>query len=156
MTNDVSPQILLAFLNDAWNRAKDAANTFRAQLVTDQIAALQFVKQGSLATVAKNSTSQAYKGYGAASLTQVQIVELIINLLSLYDQLVSRITCEFQQSADFDYTVPAGFDFDAPVFDALTKLFTAQSSGVAQMLPDITRLRLPPSLILNPLEPVTW
>ena len=155
MTNDVSPQILVAFLYYAWNRAANAANAFRDQLVADQCTALQLIKQGSLASVGKNSTSQAYKTYGAASLTQVQVVEIIGNLLGLYDQVQSKITCEFTKSADFDYAVPANFDFDGPVFDALTKLFTAQSSGTAQMLPDISRLRLPPPLIFNP-EPTTW
>lgn len=155
MTNDISPQILLAFLNDAWNRAGDAANTLRDTLIADQTAALRLVKQGSLASVGKNSTSQAYKAYGPGSLTQVQVVEIVGNLQGLYDQVQSKITCEFTTSADFDYAVPVGFDFDGPVYAALTKLFIAQSSGAAQLLPDISRLRLPPSLILSP-EPTTW
>lgn len=150
MTNDVSPQILLAFLNDAWNRAGAAANTFREQLIADQVAALQLIKQGSLATVAKNSTSQAYKAYGAGSITQVQIVEIIGDLLGLYDQVKSQLTGEFQASADFDNAVPDGFDFDPPVFDVLTKILLAQSSGAGQMLPDISRLRLPRCVGFNP------
>lgn len=155
MTNDVSPQLCLAFLNDAWNRAGAGANTLRETLLADQSAALAFVKGGSIASVSKNSASQAYRGYGAGSLTQVQIVEVIGNLLGLYDQLQSKITCEFTASADFDYIVPAGFDFDAPVYTLLTQVFNAQSSGVAQLLPDISRLRLPPNTILNP-EVTTW
>lgn len=146
---------MLAFLNDAWNRAGDAANTFYNTLLSDQTAALQFVKGGSLASVSKNTASQAYRGYGAGSLTQVQIVEIIGNLLGLYDQVKSKITCEFQASADFDNAVPAGFDFDPPVYDALKKVFTAQSSGAAQLLPDLTSLRLPPCTILTP-SPTTW
>jgi hypothetical protein len=141
---------MLAFLNDAWQRAADQANTFRETLLSDQSASLAFVKQGSIASVGKNSANQSYKNYGPGSLTHVQIVEVIGNLLGLYDQLKSKITCEFEASADFDYAVPDGFDFDPPIYDLLTKVFNAQSSGAASMLPDITRLRLPPNTILNP------
>lgn len=150
MTNDVSPQLLLAFLNDAWTRAADGANKFREQLISDQTGALQLIKTGSVASVGKNSTNQSYAFYGAGVLTHVQIVETIGNLLALYDQVKLKITCAFQANADFDYTVPADFDFDQSVYDALTQLFTAQSTGVAQMLPDITRLRLPACGPLNP------
>jgi len=146
---------MLAFLNDAWNRASDAANSFRLTLLADQSAALQFVKSGSLASVGKNSANQTYKNYGPGSITQVQSLEILGNILGLYDQVKSKITCEFQASADFDYTVPAGFDFDPPVYEALTKVFTAQSSGAAQLLPDISGLRLPPNTILNP-SLTTW
>ena len=146
---------MLAFVNDAWNRSTDAANSFRQTLLADQSAALALVKQGSLASVGKNSANQTYKGYGAGSLTQVQIVEIIGNILGLYDQLQSKITREFTCSADFDNAVPPGFDFDPPVYAILTQLFYAESAGSAQLLPDISRLRLPPSTILNPAV-TTW
>lgn len=143
MTNDVSPQMLLAFLNDAWQRATDGANTLREQLVTDQVAALALVKQGSIASVGKNSASQSYKGYGPGSLTQVQIVEAIGNLLAFYDQVKSKIKAEFIASADFDFTEPANFDYDAPCYDILTRNFTQQSAGSSPSLPDIRDLRVP-------------
>lgn len=143
MTNDTSPQLLLGFLNDAWTRASEEANTLRAQLVADQVAALALVKQGSIASVGKNSASQSYTGYGPGKLTQVQIVELIGNLISLYDQIKSKLTAEFQASADFDYTVPADFDFDAPVYDLLNRVLTGQAAGSAPSLPDIRDIRIP-------------
>ena len=145
MTNDVSPQLLLAFLNEAWQRASDAANSLRATLVADQVAALQLVKQGSIASVGKNSTSQSYKGYGPGSLTHVQIVEAIGNLLAFYDQVQSKVKAEFVASADFDYTEPAGFDYDPTCYDVLTRTFTQQSAGSAATLPDIRDLRQPAS-----------
>lgn len=146
---------MLAALNDAWTRATAAANSMREQMAQDSAAAYSLVKQGSLASVGKNSANQSYKGYGPASITQVQIVEIISNLIGLYDQLKAKLTCEFTASADFDYAVPADYDFDVPIYDLLTKLFTAQSSGVATILPDISRLRLPPGTILGP-TPRSW
>jgi hypothetical protein len=143
MTNDVSSQILLAMLNDAWNRASDAANSLRETLVNDQISSLQDVRYGSLASVGKNSTSQSYKSYGPGSLTQVQVVEACGNLLALYDQIKSKVQQEFIASADFDYTDPAGFDYDNPVFSILTKILTVVSSGKAYSLPDLRDIRIP-------------
>lgn len=143
MTNDVSPQILLAFLNDAWSRATDGANTLRATLVADQVAALVFVKAGSLASVGKNSTSQSYKGYGPGTLTHVQIVETIGNLLAFYDQVAAKIKAEFYASEEFSFAEPAGFDYDAPVYQILTQTFTQTSAGSTYSLPDIRELRVP-------------
>ena len=143
MTNDVSPQVLLAFLNDAWGRAADTANSLRVTIVSDQVNALVLVKQGSIASVGKNSTSQSYKGYGPGSLTQVQIVEAIGNLLGFYDQIAAKIKAEFLHSADFEYTEPAGFDYDNPVFSTLTEILTQLSAGSVTALPDIRDLRVP-------------
>ena len=155
MTNDVSPQVMLAALNDVWMRASAAANSMRDQLAADHAAAYQLVKQGSIASVGKNSASQSYKGYGPGSLTQVQIVEIIGNLIGLYDQLKSKITRLFTRNAEFSNGVPADYDFDPDIYAQLTKLFTAQSSGAAQLLPDITGLRLP-AWNLTPNGVVTW
>lgn len=155
VTNDVSAQVLLAFLNDAWQRAADEANSIRETLVADHAQSLQPIKYGSLASVGKNSTSQSYKPYGPATLTQVQVVEAIGNLLGLYDQLKSKLTEEFEDSADFDYAVPAAYDFDPVIYNLLTKLLNAASSGTANMLPDISQLRLPATVLLNP-TPLTW
>lgn len=143
MTNDVSPQIHLAFLADAWNRAGAGANTLLATLQSDQAAALSLVKQGSLYSVGKNSTSQTYKGYGAGSLTHVQIVETIGNLLALYAEFQDKITREFTCSADWGNAVPANFDFDDPIYALLTQAFNSLAAGNTTMLPDITRLRVP-------------
>lgn len=143
MTNDVSAQLLLAFLNDAWESAADAANTLRGQIVVNQVNALALVKQGSIASVGKNSANQSYKTYGPGSLTQVQIVEAWGNLLAFYDQIKSKLTSEFEASADFEYSVPAGYDFDPVIYELLTNVFTNVSSGRAASLPDISQIRYP-------------
>jgi hypothetical protein len=143
VTNDVTPQVMLAALNDVWTRSAAAANTMRDQMANDHAEAFQLVKKGSIASVGKNSANQTFKSYGPASLTQVQIVEIIGNLIGLYDQIKSQLTDLFTASADFDYTVPAGFDFDPDIYAQMTKLFNAQSSGAAAVLPDISQLRVP-------------
>jgi hypothetical protein len=143
VTNDVSPQILLAFLNDAWNRAANGANTLREQLVSDQSETLQLVRKGSLASAGKNSASQSYKNYGPGSITQVQAVEIISNILALYDQVKSKIKAEFLSSADFDYSEPSDFDYDVPCFDILTSNFTQLAAGSSVTLPDVRELRIP-------------
>lgn len=147
---------MLAALNDVWARAALGANTLRQQLADDHAAAYAFIRSGSLASVGKNSTSQAYKGYGPGSITQVQNVEIIGNLIGLYDQLKSKITELFDEKTDeYPDGVPSDFDFDQPIYDLLTRVFNALSSGTGTLLPDISSLRLPPNTILNP-SLVTW
>jgi hypothetical protein len=143
VTNDVSSAIYLAFLNDAWGRAAETPNSLLAQLQADQVVALSLVKQGSIAMVGKNSTSQSYFSYGPGRLTQVQIVEVIGNLIGLYGELQSRITDAFEDDLTFGPTVPPGFDFDGPIFTLLTQVLSASSAGVGTLLTDISRLRLP-------------
>lgn len=135
--------MLLALLNDAWNSAKADANAFRDQLVSNQTGLLPLVKAGSISSVGKNSANQSYKGYGPGGITQVQLIEANSYLLALYDQVKAELTCEFTASADFDHAVPENFDFDQPVYDALTRVFNSLITGTTQTLPDITRLRLP-------------
>lgn len=143
----------------AWNRAKDGANTLRDQLTAEMLAAENLVSAGSLATVAKNSTSQAYKGYGAGSDTQTETRDMWADLIALYDQLKAKLTGEFKARADFNNAVPDGFDFDAviadPVTGILSQVFLAQSTGTAQTRVDISGLRLPPCTVLGP-SPATW
>ena len=146
MTNDVSAQILLAFLNDAWNRSSTAANSLRETLINDQTDALADVRYGAIASVSKNSTNQSYKGYGPGSLTQVQIVEALGNLLAMYDQATGIIVAQFEASADFDYEAPDGFDYYTTVYGMLVKTFNALSSGVSTQIPDIRDLRR----VINP------
>jgi hypothetical protein len=150
VTNDVSPQLLLGFLNDAWQRAGDAANSLREIIVSSQVAALSLVKLGSIASVGKNSANQSYSGYGPGKLTHVQIVEAWGNILSLYDQIKSKVTAEFVASADFDFTEPSGFDYDPVCYDLLTRTFTQQSAGSTVSLPDLRELRVPQTVATTP------
>ena len=116
---------------------------------------MELISAGTVASVGKNSANQSYTGYGAGKLTQVQIVETIGNLLALYDQISGKITNAFTCSAEFNYTVPAGYDPDNDVYTVLTKVFNTVNAGGAQMLPDITGLRLPACIDLGP-NPRTW
>jgi len=138
-----SPEAYLAKLLIAWDRATDGANTLRPQFITELKAADALVASGSIASVGKNSANQTYKGYGPGGDTQEEIRGMWASLLALYDQLKSKITAEFEASADFDFTAPADFDFDAPIYDILTKIFTTQSTGGVVSLPDIGDLRVP-------------
>lgn len=150
MTNDVSAEHLLAALLDVWNSAKAGANSFTPQLLAEISSARALIKFGGIASVSKNSTSQTYKFREAGTPTQGQTVEVYVQLLALYNQWKSKITTEFECSADFDNTVPAGFDFDAPIVGDvdpqtgfLTKTLLAAVSGRAPQLPDIRDLRVP-------------
>ena len=135
--------MLQAFLDDAWSRATNEANSLRATLVTDRTSILNLVRQGAISSVGKNSASQSYKGYGPGGITQVQIIEAIGNLIALYDQLQSKITDEFTHSAEWGNAVPAGFDFDDPIYSLLTQTLSAQAASPAVMVPDISRIRVP-------------
>lgn len=146
----------LATLLDEWNLAQNGANTLRERIVTDLIAARGLVKMGSLASVGKNSANQSMKGYGPGSHTQAQEVDNLADLLGLYDQLKSKITCLFTADSRWAYVVPADFDFDQPIYALLTAIFTAMSTSANQLLPDISQLRLPSNLILQPSPVATW
>lgn len=140
----------LAKLLIAWERAAAGANTLRGQFIAEMSAADSLVASGSISSVGKNSTNQSYKGYGPGSDTQEEIRGIWASLIALYDLLQAKITCEFKASADFDYAVPADFDFDAPILEILTKDFSSQVAGGTSTLPDISSLRLPPGTILGP------
>ena len=150
MTNDVSAEHLLAALLDVWNSAKDGANTFCGQLLTEISSARALIKAGGIASVSKNSASQTYKFREPGTPTQGQTVEVYVNLLALYQQFKAKITDQFNCSADWNYTVPANFDFDKPIVgdtDPMTGLlaqtFLNVISGKAAQLPDIREIRIP-------------
>lgn len=150
MRSDVSSELLKAFLDDAWNNAPDDANSFREQLVTERKAALEMVKKGSLGNVAKNSSSQAYRGYGPGSLTHTQIVEIWQGLIDYYDEVRDKVVCAF---AEADTAIPDDFDFDTTVYDLLKKFFSIGKN--AAVLPDLTSLRLP-ATAASPSSPTSW
>ncbi len=150
MRSDISSDLFLALLNDAWNNAQDAANTLRNQLLTEQSSALKFVKRGSLTSVSKNSSSQGYRGYGPGGLTQTQAVEAYSALLGAYDSFKRKITCAIDAE---DITIPDDYDYDTPIYDLLTRCLEDQSGF--DVLPDITQLRLPPCSLTSR-SFVTW
>lgn len=149
MRSDVSADLIQAFLDDAWNNAAQQANSLREQLSNEQSSALAMVKKGSLGTVAKNSSSQGYRGYGPGSLTHTQIVEIWQRLIRYYDELEAKITCLFSEQ---DAAIPDGFDFDQPIYDLITKLLDISNN--AAVLPDLTKLRTPATL--SPVNPTSW
>jgi len=138
-----SPEAYLAKLIIAWDRATDGANTFYNQLIAEMKSADELIAKGSLAGVGKNAANQSYKGYGPGGDTQEEIRGMWSSLVALYDQVKAKITAEFIASADFDNAVPAGFDFDAPVYPILKQIFTSQAAGATVTLPDIGDLRVP-------------
>jgi hypothetical protein len=150
VTNDVSAEHLLAALLDVWNSAKDGANTFCEQLLSEISSARSLIKSGGIASVGKNSAHQSYKSREPGTPTQGQTAEVYVQLLALYNQFKDKITQEFICSADFDNEVPAGFDFDAPIVGdkdpqcgLLAKTLMAVITGKAPQLPDIRELRIP-------------
>jgi hypothetical protein len=136
---DVNTDDLSAFLNLAWQKAGDAANTLPEQLLKEQQAALTLIATGSVATVAKNSTSQSYGFYGPGNLTHRQITAIFTTLIRYYQTVKDKIIWAAAQSA---VALDATFDFDQPIYDLLTKYFQVSTS--AAVLPDITDLRFSP------------
>ncbi len=135
---DVNTDDLEAFLNLAWQNAKDAANTLPEQLLAEQQAALSLLARGSIASVGKNSANQSYGYYGPGNLTHRQITNAFTTLRRYYLIMKEKIVCAFSKAG---ITIPAGWDFDQPVYDQLIKFF--QVSAQATVLPDITELRYP-------------
>ena len=135
MASDVSPEILSAFLNSAWNSAKSGANTLRDQLLSEQASALELIKLGSIGSVGKNSTSQSYMGYGPGRITAVQITESWSKLIEKYDGCKEIV---LQGFADAEIDVPDDFDFDTAIYEIITK--SLQISD-APRVPDIRDLR---------------
>ncbi len=138
---DVDVELLEAFLNRAWNNAKEGANTLPEQLLIEQQNALNFIASGSLSSVSKNSAAQGYSGYNPGSLTQRQITRIFTTLIRYYQVVKDKIICEAAEAV-VDLT---GFDFDQSVYDLLIKYFQVSTS--ADVLPDITELRFPKACI---------
>ena len=129
---------MLALLADAWQNAAAAANTLREQMVNEQVAVTGVLKAGPIASVGKNSTSQAYRGYQPGSISHVQLAEAWTRLLSFYDLIQSKLQDAFAEAV---IPIPAGYDFDAPIHDLLNSFLRVQ--GQADVLPDLSTLRWP-------------
>ena len=85
---DIPVETLQCWLENAWDDSPAAANTLRPQLrINERNAANLFSASGSLASVSKNSASQAYRGTALGSLTQVQIQYGWRMLINLYDEV---------------------------------------------------------------------
>lgn len=119
----------------------ETANGLRIQLVANQSASFQRVKAGSLTSVGKNSAQHSYAHYGPGQLTPVQIMESYGTLILLYDNIEAKIKREFLCSVEFNNAVPAGFDFDQPAYDVMTKAL--QVADTALLKPDISTINLP-------------
>lgn len=140
--------MLCGLLAAAWQKAAEGANTLRGQLLLEQATISGLLAAGSVASVSKNSASQGYSQYGPGQITQVQLVEAYGNLIGSYDNTREKVVDAFC-AADID--IPEDFDFDAPIYNLLTK---ALNAGDALVLPDITNLRLPRTL--PALRGVAW
>ena len=134
---DVSTDDLSAFLNRAWQRAKDGANTLPDELLAQQQSVLELLAAGSIASLGKNSTSQSYAYYSPGTLTHRQIANIFTTLIRYYEVVKAKIV-EAAAEASVSLT---DFDFDQPVYDLLNRYF--QVSAQAARLPDIRDLRIP-------------
>lgn len=135
---DVNTDDISAFLNLAWQKAGDAANTLPAQLLAEQQAALAFVTAGSLATVSKNSTSQSYAFYGPGTFTHRQITSIFTKLIRVEKETRNAI---LKAALRDGVTIAADFDLDPAVKDIMERYFGISTE--ATQLPDITELRFP-------------
>lgn len=132
-------------LEDAWENAPFQANTLRERLVFERTQVTSILKAGPISSVGKNSTSQSYRSYEAASLTHVQLAEVWTRLISYYDTVKSNILAAFVTAG---ISVPDTFDFDSPVHDLLVSFLRVQ--GQADVLPDISQLRWPVQIVPQP------
>lgn len=136
---DVSTDDLSAFLARAWVLAPNNANTLRDQIVNEQQTALGMLAPvGSVAHVAKNSTSQSSGSYNPGNLTLRQVVNIWTQLLYLYDNCKDKIVDAFEDSA---IQTPDDFDFDGSVFELMNKSLTV--AGRTPTTPDLRDFRIP-------------
>jgi hypothetical protein len=136
---DSNTDDLAAFLDRAWNNAKDGANALPEQLSIEQQAALNFIAPiGSVISVSKNSTSQSSGGYNPGNLTLRQVVGIWTKLIELYDEVKARIV---SAAACDSVVLPDGFDFDGPVYQVMKS--TLKVSGRVATSPDLRDLRVP-------------
>lgn len=142
MPNDVSADLLLAFLDDAWTGATADANSLLVQLQNEQSAAFAFVKAGSIGSIGKNSSNQTYKNYGPGTLTHTQIVETWSTLVRNYRTVKAKIECAFD---DAEIDIPQDYDFDPKIYEFLTDFYSVQAT--ADKIPDIRDLRIPLSRV---------
>ncbi len=135
---DVNTDDLSAFLNRAWENAKNEANTLPGQLLIEQQAAINYIATGSLSTVGKNSTSQSYGGYNPGNLTHRQITEIFTILIRKEKECRNHIIACAERD---DVTIPADFDLDPAVKDLIERALGVGSE--ATRIPDIRDLRIP-------------
>jgi len=136
---DSNTDDLAAFLDRAWNNASDNANSLLDQLSIEQQAALNYIAPvGSIMSVSKNSTSQSSGGYNPGNLTLRQVVGIWTKLIQLYSDVQSRIV---SAAACDSVALPAGFDFDGPVYRVMKSMLTV--SGRVATSPDLRDLRVP-------------
>ena len=135
---DVNTDDLSAFLNLAWQNAKEGANTLSEQLLAEQQKAVSLLASGSVSSVGKNSASQSYGGYNPGNLTHRQITNIFTTLIRYYQTVKEKIIYEAEVAA---IALDETFDFDQPIYDLLTRYF--QVSTQAARLPDISDLRIP-------------
>lgn len=135
---DVSSDELSAFLDLAWNNAKDGANSLPEQLGIEQQNILQLIAGGSIASLGKNSTHQAYSNYGPGSFTQRQIMGAFSTLKRYYFDAKDIIT---KAADEQNFALDGSFDFDVPVVDYIRKYFRLVVE--TPKIPDLRDLRLP-------------
>lgn len=145
---DISIETLQGFLEDAWDAAKDAANTLRPQLRGYESSVRALSSQGALGSVSKNSTSQSYRGPGLGSYTPIQIADAWRMLIQNYDQNLAKANA-FQRLTVSDPTCQAAEwfaglfpDFAADPDSAVYFFMKCDLQSVPSYQPDVSYLRL--------------
>ena len=135
---DITTETVQAILDDAWDACPLTANSLRDQLRTFEKGVTKLFSGGSLASVAKNNSSQAYRGPGVGSHTPVQIANAWRKLINLFDQAKNEIDLELTAN---DTQKPPD-DLDPSIYARMQQSLVI----VDEYQPDITDLLLPPTL----------
>lgn len=161
---DVSAETLQAFADNAWDVAKDDANSYRPQLRSYESSATILFSGGSISSVSKNSTSQSYRGPGVGSYTPVQIANSWRMLINLYDEVLRFCNCLYQLSQANPPPSPNSLaikfitkfpDFAADPDPAVYFFMQQRLQPIESYETDLTDLRLPLVLSANG-GPLTW
>jgi hypothetical protein len=137
---DIPLETLAFWWDNAWDDAPEEANAFFEQLRAEERKVGAVFSQGALASVGKNSASQAYRGPGVGSFTPAQIQTGWRWLINLYNRVKAELTAEV---ATQDPQAPAGGASEANIY-ARGQLILC--NPITEYQTDITDLLLPPTL----------
>lgn len=126
-------------LDDAWDSAQRLPDSLRNQLRVNETAARKLISAGSLASVAKNSTSQSWMT-GSNALTPLQVQRAWRMLINLFDQKFAKISVALTE-IPVPTWCPTNTS-DASVYGLMA--FTLQP--IYEYATDFTELLLPPTI----------
>jgi hypothetical protein len=137
---DIPLETLAFWWDNAWEDAPEGASTFYEQLRAEERKVGELFSQGALASVGKNSASQAYRGPGVGSFTPAQIQAGFRWLINLYKRVQLELTNEV---ATNDPQAPVGGASEANIY---ARGYIVLANPITEYQSDITDLLLPPTL----------